>query len=233
MSKNKTKSRKGSVLILIGELLLIAALGLGIYNVMEAHKAGQASGSIIEGLGDDDALTPPWYSDREMPVRNIDGVDYIGMLTIPELGLQLPVAMDWSYEQLMISPARFRGNYFRNDMVVCAHNFMTHFGKLISCDLGIDVYFQSVEGYVYKYKISDRKTIQPENLLEMVINRGNFERYVESDLGQSDGGNESVVNERTGETIMFNETEDWDLTLYTCNWGGRSRCAIRCTRVKE
>lgn len=28
------------------------------------------------------------------------------------------------------------------------------------------------------------------------------------------------------------EEDDWDLTLFTCNTGGQTRCAVRCARVK-
>lgn len=29
-----------------------------------------------------------------------------------------------------------------------------------------------------------------------------------------------------------NEKDDWDLTLFTCNTGGQTRCAVRCARVE-
>lgn len=35
--------------------------------------------------------------DMEMPVKTIEGVDYIGILTIPALELELPVISEWSY----------------------------------------------------------------------------------------------------------------------------------------
>ncbi len=30
---------------------------------------------------------------------------------------------------------------------------------------------------------------------------------------------------------MIDAQDDWDLTLFTCFIGGRTRCTIRCTRV--
>ncbi len=123
------KRHSGSnILIIIGVLCIAAAIGLSGYNILTSHKAGEASHMVIEKLDLSDALTPAWYSDKEMPVTSVDGVDYIGMLTIPDLNLQLPVAADWSYEQLLSSPCCYTGNYYKNDMVVCAHNYPTHFG---------------------------------------------------------------------------------------------------------
>jgi hypothetical protein len=88
---------------------------------------------------------------------------------------------------------------------------------------------------VFKYKVSDRKTIQPTGVLEMIINRNNFEKNLESDLGNPDSdasGTGETITKDNGESISLEESEEWDLTLYTCNWGGRTRCAIRCTRMK-
>ena len=31
---------------------------------------------------------------------------------------------------------------------------------------------------------------------------------------------------------MINAQDDWDLTLFTCFIGGRTRCTVRCTRVE-
>ncbi len=231
MSRKKS-TKKGKIITVLGVLLIAAALGLSAYNVWIAQKAGETSSAVLDSIDLSETLAPPWYTDREMPVLTKDGVDYIGVLTIPDLNLQLPVAADWSYDQLINSPCRYNGNYFMNDMVVCAHNYTTHFGKLISCDLGIDVYFQNVEGYVFKYVISDRKTVQPNGVLEMIINRNNFEQYLESDLSSSEGADGTISREGI-ESISLEESEEWDLTLYTCNWGGRSRCTIRCTRIRE
>lgn len=242
MRSTETAGRKtkhpGRVLTIIGALLIAAAIALSVYNLWTAHRAAASSYETLRSIDLSNALTPQWYTERDMPVVTVDGVDYIGVLTIPDLDLQLPVAADWSYDQLLSSPCRYTGNYFMNDMVVCAHNYQAHFGGLISCDLGLDVYFQSVEGYVFKYKVSDRKTIQPESVLEMIINRNNFEKYLESDLGGADSADNTdiqgeVISTDDGDTLSREESEEWDLTLYTCNWGGRTRCAVRCTRVRE
>ena len=59
-----------------------------------------------------DAAEPT--ADAEMPVATIDGYDYIGSLSIPSIGLALPVMQQWSYPGLKITPGRSRAQRFCN-----------------------------------------------------------------------------------------------------------------------
>lgn len=44
----------------------------------------------------------------EMPVKVIDGQEYIAVLKIPAFGLELPVLSQWSYPNLKSPPAGIR-----------------------------------------------------------------------------------------------------------------------------
>lgn len=203
MKTNKKKNAKGTLLICVGLLLIAAALILVVYNVWDAKRAEKASADIAEKL---EAVIPDQpsvqteYADfnKEMPTKEIDGYAYIGILNIPSLGLYLPVMASWDYERLSISPCRYTGSYYLDNMVICAHNYIKHFSPIKWIDIGEDVYFTTVEGVVYHYQVSNRETLQPTAVEEMV--------------------------EQT--------KEDWDLTLFTCNTGGQTRCAVRCSRVR-
>ena len=203
MKTNKKKNAKGTLLISVGLLLIVAALILVVYNVWDAKRAEKASAAIAEKL---EAVIPDQpsgqteYADfnKEMPTKEIDGYAYIGILDIPSLGLHLPVMASWDYERLSISPCRYTGSYYLNDMVICAHNYIKHFSPIKWIDIGADVFFTTVEGVVYHYQVSNRETLQPTAVEEMV--------------------------DQT--------KEDWDLTLFTCNTGGQTRCAVRCSRVR-
>lgn len=205
------KNRRGSVLIALGILLILAALGLTAYNIWDARRAQEASDRIaselIEEIGrnaEEEAALPFADPDREMPTRMIDGYEYIGILEIPSEGLSLPVMKEWDYTRLKISPCRFTGSYYSDDLVICAHNYDKHLGRLLQIDLGTDVYFTNVEGLTIHYLITNRETVQPTSVEQMIMNTGNSE--------------DSLL--------------DWDMTLFTCNLGGQTRCAVRCSRVE-
>ena len=199
------KKKSGSVLILLGVLLLIGALGFAGYNYLDANRAAQdaelvesaLSEKIAENKKKKTGLQPnKQYLGNEMATEEINGRRYIGTIEIPALNKKLPVLEDWSYENLKISPCRYTGTYYTDDMVLCAHNYSSHFNGLRWIEPGEEVIFTTVDGDQYRYIITYRETLFPTEV----------ERLITAE-------------------------EDWDLTLFTCYIGGRTRCVVRCTRV--
>ena len=93
--------RKGAVCILAGLALLLAAAGLAGYNLWDAARADRASEAILAELSipePDPEAIPDYQLDpgREMPAETVGGWDCVGVLSIPALGLELPVIGEWS-----------------------------------------------------------------------------------------------------------------------------------------
>ena len=142
---------------------------------------------------------------KDMPTEDVEGYRYIGFLEIPSISLSLPVMEDWDYNRLKVSPCRYSGSYYTDDLVICAHNYYRHFTPVKdSLGMGEDVYFTNVMGESIHYKTVNKETVQPMDINAMVSNYRNS-------------------------TVSSNE---WDLTLFTCNLGGQTRAAIRCRRVQ-
>ena len=53
----------------------------------------------------------PSDTEQDMPVIEIEGNFYIGVLEIPSLELSLPVMADWDYEKMKIAPCHYYGSY--------------------------------------------------------------------------------------------------------------------------
>lgn len=173
--------RKGSVLIFTGLLLIAAALFITAFNLREEAAARTASVRAADRL---EALIPAHTprpaavsgavlpenvpeTDMEMPVKTVDGVDYIGVIAVPSLPLELPVASEWSYERLKTSPCRYSGSVYSGDMVLCAHNYSSHFGQIKTLKPGDAVVFTDVDGNVYNYEVAELETLQPAAVDEM------------------------------------------------------------------
>ena len=207
------KKTKGNLLITLGILLIAAAIGLAGYNLWDAGRAQKAAEEItgqliaeIESKVEDGKTAVPYIDpNTPMPVEVIDGYEYIGVLEIPSEGLSLPVMKEWDYTRLKISPCRFTGSYYSDDLVICAHNYMKHLGPLLQIGIGEDIYFTNVDGLSIRYIVTNRETVEPTAVEQMIENTSN------------------------SETSLL----DWDLTLFTCNLGGQTRCAVRCSRAAD
>jgi sortase A len=172
----------------------LVAAQAGADGATEAETAGAEAAADTQGTaGETDA---DLSQDDEMPGLTIDGHTYIGFVTVPEIGLALPIQRDYDFDLLDISPVRFRGSLKEGDLIIAGHNFKTHFSPLKNVSLGSDVTFTDVNGVEYDYIVSKIETI----------------------AGYDYSG-------------MLSDSDEWDLTLFTCTKGGKNRLTLRCVQT--
>jgi len=195
--------------MVLGAALVATALLLFLGNQREARRAEVASETLLpqvrnaisarfeeEENASEDGISVPDPYDPEMTVVEIDGYGYVGYLSIPALGLELPVMSAWDYDRLKIAPCRYSGSTKTGDLVIAAHNYVRHFGALSTLQPGDTVTFTDMDGVITVYAVAALETLQPAAVEEMTAG-------------------------------------DYDLTLFTCTYGGRSRVTVRCDQVEE
>lgn len=178
---------RGKVWIATGLLLMTAALFLTAFNLWEGKRAQDTAESAVLEL---EALIPeaedvleqtaqtdfageteiPDYllnPEMDMPVQTLDGEDYIGVLEIPALQLELPVLSEWSYDRLKIAPCRYAGSAYLKNMILCAHNYPSHFADLQSLRSGDSVTFTDVDGNAFVYRVVEIETIPSGGVEQM------------------------------------------------------------------
>lgn len=162
----KANRGRGTVWINAGLLLIAAALFLSAYNEWESHEARDSARQVIAQLCDElptEAGEPTTLPDvrREMPVKTINGRDYIGVLSIPSLELELPVISQWDYPALKVAPCRYSGSLYQDNLIICAHNYASHFGKLKELQPGDIVLFTDMDEHVVTFQMVERETLNP------------------------------------------------------------------------
>lgn len=148
----------GIALMAAGLIMILAAGALFLCNSMSDKKAGDTAQKLVEQVleaADENAViaVPAQDSEEKMPEVEIDGVKYIGIVSVPKLGVTLPVQADWSLDKLKVSPCRYTGNLEDGSMIICAHNYRSHFGRLGTLTAGDIVYFTDANHLTYTYKV--------------------------------------------------------------------------------
>lgn len=204
-----------------GLLLLAAALFLTCHNIWEEHRAEKCStaalGQILtelpaeepppvltENLQEADIPDYLLNPDMEMPTMEVDGEDYIGILSIPALELELPVISEWSYPRLKIAACRLEGSAYLDNLIVAAHNYRSHFGGLKNLRPGDAVTFIDADGNIFSYEVAETEVLGRDDLAgleygnwdltlftctvggraRVVVRCGKIERdYIEDDAG--------------------------------------------------
>lgn len=191
--EKNSRKQEGLLSITVGLLLIAAALFLASYNLYDELRAEQAARQVVTQL---DAYLPaeaapeapsdsaggqePLVSDKrtvipdyvlspnmEMPVETINGIDFIGVLRIPALELELPVISEWNYPNLKTAPCRYSGSTYLNNLIICGHNYTSHFGTLKNLWEGDIATFTDMDGNVFTYKMVERETLNPTDIEEM------------------------------------------------------------------
>lgn len=201
---------KGKGMIVLGLLLVAAALFLVFCNLYDQYRAERAAEQVLQQL---QALIPekeqgtlpeqpgsggefeiPDYllnPKMEMPSVVVGGAEYIGILKIPELELELPVAGQWSEQELKTAPCRYKGSAYTGTLIIAGYNYRSHFGRLKTLRQGAQVTFTDLDGNVFFYRVVEQENLPAAAVEEM------------------EGGG-------------------WDLTMFTCTTGGQSRVTVRC-----
>ncbi|MCD7888216.1 MAG: sortase [Clostridiales bacterium] len=166
------RNKLGSVCMALGLVLLAAALALLLYNRWDNNRARQAAAQVQSAL--ESAVAENAAAPEAEPVGpgmatvEIDGYEYIGTLTIPTLELELPVMEEWSYPGLKIAPGRYVGSLWTDDLVICGHNYVWHFGNLKYLEAGDALQFTDVNGNVLQYQVEEVVILQPTDVEEMI-----------------------------------------------------------------
>lgn len=213
--------KAGIALILLGLLLIIGSAGLLIHNQREDALAGISAGEQLNRLVEQirvqkeeqeqethtatpeeeeallQELTPvPTEVDKGiiMDEIQVDGKGYIGYISFPTLELDLPVMSNWTVEKLYTSPCHYFGSVQEGNLVIMAHNYSRHFGRITELRNGDPVYFINAFGEAFFYQVEFQE-ILPSNCIPQLT------------------------------------SGEFDLTLFTCTYGGANRITVRCNEA--
>lgn len=185
MSKKK-KNWIGKIFTITGLLLFAAALALSVYNLWDGYRAEQSREKLLEEYRDknqnisdegeqaeeSDGQIPDYQLNPEMEMpeitlEDLDGAACIGVLEIPKIDLKLPVLSEWSYPLLKKAPCRYSGSAYLDNLVIAAHNYRTHFGKLKELEMGDEVIFTDAAGNRFEYKVAVVEALTPQSVEDM------------------------------------------------------------------
>jgi len=164
------------------------------YNGWEERRASSFANEILPDLFEvieEKKADSKQEEAKARPTAIVGGNELIGIITIPDIDLELPVLSTWSYPLLKIAPCRYSGENIDDPLVLAGHNYVKHFGKLNKLLPDDEVFFTDVEGKLTTYRVVKTEILQKTQVEDML-------------------------------------SENWDLSLFTCDYSGRVRLTVRC-----
>lgn len=164
------KKRKINLFYILGVVLIAAGVGLYAVQTAAISKAEQKTTEIaeqIEGyLPNRTAGTTGEYFGN-MPAYSIDGIDYVGLLQVPNLGINRPILSKWNTERGITCPTKYCGSVYTDTLAIGGSNHMGQMDFLSQLDIGYKVIVTDMLGNEFSYEIKriDRASDVDEALL--------------------------------------------------------------------
>ena len=141
----------------LGCVLIVASLGLVLFFQIRANRAVENAARITETI---QSILPPRtsgsmdeYTTMEMPVLQIGGQDFCGLVEIPAFGVTLPVYDSWETGKLSAYPCRFWGSAYDGSLIIGGADQAGQFDFLDRIDNGAAVIFTDATGAEFDYTV--------------------------------------------------------------------------------
>lgn len=212
------KLKKGTIAMTFGLLLLAAAFCLAGYNLWDDRRAFASSASVMEELGSalQEAREQEEKTEQEESLEQGEQ-ELPCYVRYPEM--EMPVLeMDGHY---------YIGKVEIPSLALCLPvmaEWSDSLLKIAPCRYAGSAYLNNlvIAGHNYKAHFSRIKQLRA----------GDAVIFTDADSNQFDYQVDSLeILDQTDVEEM--EEGSWDLTLFTCTYGGRSRCAVRCRRGRQ
>ena len=188
------KNNTWKLVVLLGILMIASAGMLCLYNIRQSKNAATYSESVLDTLKhripepepepapqpaetaavpEKEDLFAYYEESTDAPVQSeaadivIGNAAYCGYLTLPSLNLELPVMSSWSYQNLRLAPCRYSGSVQTNDLIIMAHNYSTHFGRIGELTNGSRFSFTDTAGTEHLYTVSFIEVIAGQDAEQM------------------------------------------------------------------
>lgn len=171
------KNKLGIACILLGLAVSAAAVPFIAHNSKENHAAAQSVQAVVPALHHVIAQNRSVAPHKETtslpqavptPTATALGSDYLGILSIPSLSLELPIISEWSEDSLKSAPCRQAGGVSTDDLVIAGHNYADHFGSLESLQYGARLTLTTLFGEAIDYTVTSVETLAPTQVDEVL-----------------------------------------------------------------
>jgi sortase A len=161
------KNRLQVLCICLGVCLLLGAAALTAANFAEQREAEEASALLLrlaeerisheQEVPAGEEILPAGTSEAPVQEEVMAAWETDGILSIPDLGLRLPVLADCSDDLLKLSVCVYQRDGGREGgrMVIAGHNYRAHFGTLSSLVQGAAVSYTRMDGEEASYQVAE------------------------------------------------------------------------------
>lgn len=209
------KRKEGTFLICIGIVFIVVAAGLAGYNIYESVYAARQSDSVSQQLIETVMNVEEQESDTQYPgASDVEIPDYI---LFPEKEMPVIKVDNYNYIGILEMPG------LELTLPVLAGEWSYEKLKIAPCVYSGSIYQNNMVIAAHNYW-SHFSQIKNLKVGDAVIFTDCDDNVFEYTVGWVD-----ILQKY--DTEEMKSADDWDLTMFTCTYGGKERYTVRC--IKE
>ena len=173
--------------IILGSILIIVSLATVAVHHFSQKSASENLPVIVENMKsmrpeETHGITGEMH-DPEMPVVEIEGNDFVGMIEVPKYSKALPVYSSWEKNKITDFPCRYMGSMYDGSLIVgtVEDHGQSDIAKGIAG--GDELTFTDVTGLKYNYIITDAYKTKDVSTEALTAIDGELVLFVRSTYG--------------------------------------------------
>ncbi len=150
--------RAGKLVAIIGVILVVVGFGAMLLLQHSVDRAADDAAAILADLKElippASIGTPEEYSSMEMPALDIGGRDVIGLIEVPRMAVELPLAAGWDTKTLISLPQRYSGSVYDSSLVIGGYDREGQFDFVKTLETGDEITVTDMTGRVFAYNVT-------------------------------------------------------------------------------
>ena len=141
---------KGKLFQILGIVLILLSSALLLGSQILTHQRGTEAKALAVQIAQ---LLPPRtegttadYSDPAMPVWQLQGEDFLGLIEVPSFGAALPIHALWEDGKLSSYPCRYWGSIYDGTLILGGSSGAGQFDFCERLDLGERILITDMQG---------------------------------------------------------------------------------------
>ncbi len=197
----KQKHTRGNLWIFLGLLFILGAFGLTAYNIWDGYRADRAAQAVVTKLEDEIDQEPKTDTDGMSPERDMPTITIDGYRYVGYL--KIP-SLDLKL------PVMEKLDYQRLSIAPCRYSGSVYLNNMV------------IGGHNYSRHFNALRYQKIGTKLKFIDAEKQVYHYKISDV-------EILRPDQNARLVK--DSDQWDLTLFTCTIGAQSRYTVRCVRT--
>lgn len=205
--RNRGHKRKGTVFLAAGIVFVLAAAVLAGYNLWDQHRAGTASDQVLQAI--EELIRTP-----ESSTENMEATP--AYLLNPEMEMPITEIDGRGYIGKLSIPA------LELELPVLAEWSYPSL-KIAPCRYAGSAYMGNfvIAAHNYQTHFGKLQSLSPgDEILFQDMDGNRFQYRI------------AGIEVLPPDAVEEMKSDDWDLTLFTCTYGGQTRLTVRCERME-